>query len=110
MATARVFRPARDWKGQTVGELDDYLLGEVTGVVVGGPAPQPVRHFPGVVSTEGMIGIPFAQDSGIVVQQNDRLLIDSEVYAVTGPRQWTQANTITGTAPSLYWVECRSTT
>jgi hypothetical protein len=36
MATAQVFRPQRDWKGQTAGELDDYLIATGTGVVMGG--------------------------------------------------------------------------
>jgi hypothetical protein len=108
MATATVYRPERDWKGQTVGELDDYLIGTVTGVVVGGPAPQPVARFPGVVSTEGMIGIPYEQASGITVEQHDRLVIDDELFAITGPRQFTHTNTLTGTPPTHYWMEAES--
>lgn len=110
MATAQVFRPGRDWRGQIVGQLDDYLIGTVTGVVVGGASTQPVRHFPGVVSTEGQLGIPFEQNSGIVVQQHDRVLVGSTLYAVTSGRLWTHENTLTGTAPSHYWVDVESTT
>ncbi|ULN33612.1 hypothetical protein [Mycolicibacterium smegmatis] len=110
MATASVFRPERDWKGQTVGVLDDYLIGTVTGVVMGGPSVQPLARFPGTVSTEGQIGIPFEQASGIVVEQHDRLLIDGTLYAVTSGRLWTGQNVLTGTIPSYYWVETTSST
>ena len=105
MADATVYRPERNWKGETVGQLDDWLIGTVERVVIGGPAPEPVRRFPGVVSTEGMLGIPYEQDSGITVQQHDRLLIDGELYAITGPRQFTHSNTLTGTPPTHYWVQ-----
>ena len=110
MATAQVFRPQRDWKGQTTGKLDDYLIGTVTGVVMGGPSVQPVARFPGTVSTEGQLGIPWEQESDIVVQQHDRLLTDSTVYAVVSDRLWTGENALTGYRPSYYWVEIRSTT
>lgn len=107
MATAKVFRPERNWKGN-VGKFEDYPIGDVTGVVIGGPAPTDIPRFPGIVSTEGMIGVPFAQDSGITLEKGDYLDIGDDIYQVTGPRQWTQANTITGTQPRLYWVECQS--
>ncbi|MCV7373132.1 hypothetical protein H5P33_10455 [Mycolicibacterium arabiense] len=90
--------------------MDDYLIGTVTGVVMGGPSVQPVRNFPGTVSTEGQIGIPFDQESEVVVQQHDRLLIGSTLYAVVSDRLWTDVNVLTGSQPSYYWVEIRSTT
>lgn len=110
MSTAKVYRPDRDWKGQTVGELDDYYLGDVTGVVIGGPSVQPLARFPGTVSTEGQIGIPWEQESGLEVAQHDRLVIDGTLYAVTSDPFWTSDNVLTGTRPSYYWVEVRSTT
>ncbi|MCW2625331.1 MAG: 32, Wildcat 32 [Mycobacterium sp.] len=109
MATAQVHRPVRTWKGDIQGELNDYLIGTVTGVVMGGPSVQPLARFPGTVSTEGQVGIPFAQESGVVVQQHDRLLIDSTLYAVVSDHLWTQANTLTGTEPTHYWVAVAST-
>lgn len=111
MATAQVFRPQRDnFKGQIIGKLEDYHIGDVTGVVIGGPSVQPVRNFWGTVSTEGLIGIPFDQESGVVVEQHDRLVVDGHLYAVISDRLWTGENTLTGTTPSHYWVEARSTT
>lgn len=110
MATAQVFRPERTWKGDIQGQLDDYLIGTVTGVVFGGPSVQPTARFPGVVDTSGQLGIPWEQSSGIVVQQHDRLLIDGTLYAVTSDRLWTHENTLTGTRPSHYWVETTFTT
>ena len=108
MATAQVFRPERDWKGQTVGELDGYHIGDVSGVVMGGPSVQPLARFPGTVSTEGQLGIPWVQDSGIVVQQHDQLVISGQLYAVTSDRLWTGDNVLTGTTPSHYWVDVES--
>lgn len=105
MTTAHVFRPERTWKGDIQGQLDDYLIGTVTGVVMGGPSVAPLARFPGTVSTEGQIGIPWVQDSGIIVQQHDRLLMDGTLYAVTSDRLWTGENVLTGTVPSHYWLE-----
>lgn len=107
---AKLYRPEFDWKRQIVGVLDDHYIGDVTGVVLGGPSVQPVRNFPGVVSTEGQIGVPWQQDSGIVVQQHDRLVMDGVLYAVTSDRLWTGSNVLTGTQPSYYWVEVQSST
>lgn len=110
MATAQVYRPVRTWKGDIQGELDDYLIGTVTGVVMGGPSVQPLARFPGTVSTEGQIGIPWAQESGVIVAQHDRLLIDSTLYAVVSERLWVGENVLTGSASSYYWVEVQATT
>ncbi|MGE2835121.1 hypothetical protein [Mycobacterium sp. SMC-4] len=107
MATAKVFRPERNWRGENVG--GDGYLGEVAGVIVGGPSVQPLAKFPGTVDTSGMLGIPYAQTSGISVRQHDRLLIGSTQYAITSDPQWTDENTLTGTPPTHYWVEYRST-
>ncbi|OYN79981.1 hypothetical protein CG716_11020 [Mycolicibacterium sphagni] len=106
MRTARVYRRELDWAGSPVSsDPDDDYLGDVAGVIVGGPAPQPVSGFAEVVSTEGMIGIPRAQDSGIIVEQHDRLVIDGVTHAVTGPRQWDFPHQLTGTARARYWVQ-----
>lgn len=104
---AQVFRPVRGWKGQ-IGNLEDYLLGEIAGVIIGGPSVQPVRGFPGVVSTEGQLGIPWEQASGIVVEQFDRVLIGDTLYAVVSKRLWTGDNVLTGSQPTYYWVDVQN--
>lgn len=63
-----------------------------------------------VASTEGQIGIPWGQESEIEVAQHDRLSIDGTLYAVTSDPFWTSDNVLTGTQPSYYWVEVRSST
>jgi hypothetical protein len=107
---AKVYRPELDWKGQRAADLEDSYIGDVSGVVMGGPSVQPVRQFPGTVSTEGQLGIPWAQESNLVVQQHDRLVIDGTLYAVTSDRLWTGENVLTGTQPSHYWVEFENST
>lgn len=103
MTTAKVYRPQMDWAGSPVG--GDGLLGVVTGVIMGRGNPHKTS-FEGVVSTEGMIGIPKVQASGITVEQFDRLEIDDVRYAVTGPRQWGHSHSSSGTTTlsSRYWV------
>lgn len=108
MSVARVYRPAYNWKGERVNpNLEDDFLGEVTGVIVGGAAPQPLGRFPGVVSTEGQVGIPYEQDTEIVVQQRDMISIGDDLYSVRGPRQWEEEHAFSGTdvTDDYYWIQ-----
>lgn len=112
MTVARVYRPARDWKGQRPKDLEDSYIGDVTGVIVGGAAPQPLARFPMTASTEGQIGIPYAQDSGIVVQQDDLLVFNAVKYLVTSSRMWEEDHEFFGGNDSpvddYYWVEAKA--
>lgn len=97
---AKCYKPARDsFTGSIKG--DGNYVGDVD-IVLGGPAPQPVARFPGVVNTEGMVGI---RRGPIDVDQGDRLVVGNTVYSVTGPRQWDFPNELTGTMPDYYWCE-----
>jgi hypothetical protein len=111
MSTAKVYRPVRDWKGQRPKELEDSYIGDVTGVIVGGAAPQPLSRFPSVMTTEGQLGIPFQQDSGIKVDQHDLLVISGEKYYVQGERQWEDEHVFGGAdiVDDYYWVEVKAT-
>lgn len=112
MSLARVYRPERDWKNQRPKVLEDSYIGDVTGVIVGGAAPQPLARFPTTVTTEGQVGIPYKQASGITVQQDDLLVISGVKYLVTGPRMWEEDHAFAGNAGAVvddyYWVEARS--
>ena len=112
MSVVRVYRPQRDWKGQRPKEMEDSYIGDVTGVIVGGAAPQPLARFPGVVTTEGQFGFPFEQESGILVERNDLLVLNGEKYLVTGPRTWEEDHAFAGTASEVvsdyYWMEVRA--
>lgn len=101
MAQAKVYRPQRDWRGD--GDMGDPIA-TLDEVIVGGPVPQNVdpRRFPGLVSTEGMIGVPAGSD----VRKGDRLVVGGVTYAVSGPPQWNHVSTLTGTAPRYTWFEC----
>ena len=113
MSVVRVYRPPRDWKGQRTEDLEDSYIGDVTGVIVGGAAPQPLTRFPNVVSTEGQFGFPYEQESGILVQQNDILIVSDRKYMVQGPRMWEEDHVLggaeSGVVDDYYWVEVRST-
>ena len=107
MTTVRVYRPQYDWKGQRVNEdLEDDYIGPLTGVIIGGASPQPVGRFPGVVSTQGQIGIPYDQESDVLVQQRDFISIGDDFYAVLGPRQWEEEHAFSGTdvTEDYYWM------
>lgn len=105
---AKVYRPERDWKNQRPKDLEDSYIGDID-VIMGGPAPKPVRGFPGVSSTEGLIGVARVQESGITVQPNDLIAVQDVLFLVTGPRQWDFPNALTGTDFGYYWVEAQST-
>lgn len=112
MSVVRVYRPERDWKGQRPKELEESYIGDVTGVIVGGAAPQPLARFPGTVTTEGQFGFPFEQKSGILVQPNDLLVLNGRKFLVTGPRQWEEDMVLFGGYDSpvddYYWMEVRA--
>lgn len=100
MTTAKVYRPSRDWAGSPMG---DGYLGDVTGVIVGAQTSHPLRqNLPGN-STEGMLGIPFSQESGITVEQGDRLVIDGVRYEVVSRRAH-HVHQLTGVPLGRYWV------
>lgn len=113
MSVARVYRPLRDWKGQRPRDLEDSYLGMVTGVIVGGNAPQNLARFPNVVNTEGQMGFPFEQESGIIVETNDLLVIGGVKFGVTGPRQWEEEHEFFGGNDSpvddYYWMRVEAT-
>jgi hypothetical protein len=112
MSVVRVYRPPRDWKGQRPKNLEESYIGDVTGVVVGGAAPQPLARFPGVVTTEGQFGFPYEQESGIIVEPQDLLVLNGEKYLVTGPRMWEEDHVLAGSAGDVvddyYWMEVRA--
>jgi hypothetical protein len=112
MSVVRVYRPDRDWKGQRPKDFESSYIGDVTGVVVGGAAPQPLARFPGTMTTEGQFGFPFEQDSGIIVQPNDLLVLRGEKYLVTGPRMWEEDHEFAGPAGDVvndyYWMQVRA--
>jgi hypothetical protein len=70
-------------------------------------------RFPGNVTTEGQFGIPWEQDSGIVVQSQDILVLRGEKYLVTGPRTFEDEHEFFGGEDSpvddYYWVEVTAT-
>lgn len=107
MSVARVYRPVTNWRGDRAGDLEDFYQGDVTGVIIGGAVPQGYGRFPGVVSTESQVGIPFQQDSGVTVQKNDFLSIGNVLFKVVGPRQWDEAHEFAGTdiLDDMYWVQ-----
>jgi hypothetical protein len=108
MSVAQVFRPVRD---AFTGDItDEGYLGDVDGVIIGGQAPRGIRGFESVVDTTGMVGIPFKQRSGIIVEQHDQLKIGSRTYDV-GVKAWEEDHTFSGTDTlnEYYWVNVEGT-
>lgn len=112
MSVVRVYRPMRNWKGDRPKDLEDSYIGDVTGVVVGGGAPQDLARFPGVVSTEGQMGFPFEQESAIIVQAEDILVVAGRKFLVVGPRLWEEDHEFFGGHDSpvddYYWMEVKA--
>ena len=77
-----------------------------------------MRGWPGVMSSEGLLGIPREQESGIIVEQGDRLILQQLSERQTFERQVTysvaaklfdERHAVTGTLFPLYWVKCEAT-
>jgi hypothetical protein len=111
VTVVRVYRPVRDWKAQRPKELEDSFIGTITGVIVGGASPQDLARFPNTVSTEGQLGIPYDQESEIVVEKEDLLVFGGVKVLVTGPRQWEEDHEFFGGNDSpvddYYWVHVK---
>ena len=112
MSVVRVYRPVRNWKGDRPKDLEDSYIGDITGVIVGGGSPQDLARFPNTVSTQGQMGIPFAQDSGITVQAEDLLVVGGRKYLVVGPQLWEEEHEFFGGHDSpvddYYWMEVKA--
>ncbi|MBI3217595.1 MAG: hypothetical protein HYZ38_27605 [Mycobacterium sp.] len=106
MSTATVYRPERNAKG-IIGNFDDYPLGEVTGVILGGVSARSLRGFPGLVETSGQAAFP--KDAPITVQPGDRVVISGVAYAVVGPVEWAEPSALTGYDFGYYWLTLEST-
>lgn len=106
MSTARVWRYARDWKGQPTNSDEDAYLGEVENVILGGANARALRGFPGLVDTTGQAAFP--KDAPVTVEPGDRVEIAGVMYAVRGPVEWSEP-TIWGTDFGYRWLTIEST-
>lgn len=106
MSTAKVWRHARDWKGQTTESDEAAYLGVVDGVILGSTSARALRGFPALVDTSGQAAFP--KDAPITVEPGDRVEIAAMVYVVRGPVEWSEP-TIWGTDFGYRWLTIEST-
>src|SRR4051812_42750145 len=102
MASGVLYRPvSRDSNGDPTdsdgkvvrGGADGTEVGTVDGLVIGGPNWQPVNDRGDVVDTTGLVGVPVAES--VQPRHGDLLVVEGIRFAVKGPPQWSNPNTLT---------------
>jgi hypothetical protein len=105
----RVYRIPLDAMGEAIhDDIEDDYLGDLDGVIEGGPTPHSVSGWEGLVSTDGMMGWPRLQRSEITVRKGDRLVIGGLWYEVAGPAQWHKPHALSGTDLGYVWHRVRT--
>lgn len=77
------------------------FIGDLVGILPGGPSASPTLGRGTESDTTGQIGIPIKGNP--VVKFNDILLIDSVRYKVVSRAKWAFANSMTTTQPMYMW-------
>lgn len=119
-ATGLLYRPkvlTIDRNGDAVNLLGDVVrptspgtfIGTLRGILKGGPAAtQSLSRRGESADTTGKFGIPMRCNPR--VEENDRIVIGKVTYKVVSRPDWGYRNTITGTRPSMDWVQVAATT
>ena len=103
---ATLYRPAaRNEHGDPVdgdGNVtrNGTAVGDIDGIVFGGPRWRPINDRGDIVDTSGMVGIPVTAQHQ--PRHGDTLVIDATPYAVKGPPQW-QTRGLVATPPRYHW-------
>jgi hypothetical protein len=109
MATGTLYRPAaRDAHGDPVDEQghvtrvgsDGTEVGQIHGLVLGGPSWHPVNTRGDVVDTTGLVGVLAAEP--IQPQHGDTLVVDGITYKIHGRPQWATRGLVS-TPPQYRW-------
>lgn len=107
--TATLYRaPRRDEHGDPIndaGEVihvgsDGTLVGEINGIVMGGPSWRPINDRGDIVDTTGMVGVPVTEQHQ--PRHGDQLVIDGVKFFIQGPPQW-MTRGLVATPPRFHW-------
>lgn len=83
------------------------FVGNLIGILMGGPSASPALARGTTSDTSGQIGIPAKGNPP--VKFNDILLIDSVRYKVVSRPEWNFANSMTTTQPTYSWYRVDAT-
>lgn len=79
-------------------------IGNIYGVLMGGPSASPTLGRQETSDTSGQIGIPIYKRN-VAVKFGDLLVIDSVRYRVTSRPKWNYPQSMTGTKPAYVWID-----
>lgn len=82
-------------------------VGDLIGILMGGPSASPTLARGTNSDTSGQIGIPIKGNPA--VKFNDILLIESVRYKVVSRPEWYFANSLTTTQPTYAWYRVDAT-
>jgi hypothetical protein len=83
-------------------------VGDIYGVLMGGPSASPALGRQETSNTSGQIGIPIHKRN-VAVQFGDRLIIEDVRYRVVSRPKWNHPQTLTGTKAAYMWVDVDAT-
>lgn len=84
------------------------FIGDILGVLLGGPSASPSMSRQDSSDTSEQIGIPI-HPLNPVVKLGDRLIINSVRFKVISQADWAYANSMTTTKPTYAWYHVDAT-
>ncbi|WP_166904469.1 hypothetical protein [Mycobacterium sp. DL440] len=85
---------------------DGTEVGEINGLVMGGPSWRPINDRGDIVNTTGMVGVPVTEPNE--PRHGDLLVIDGVRFKIQGLPQW-QTRGLVATPPRFDWWTITST-
>lgn len=95
-----------DADGNVVRVGSDAEVGEINGLVMGGPSWRPINDRGDIVNTTGMVGVPVTESHQ--PRHGDLLVVDGVKFKVQGPPQWMNRGLV-ATRPRYHWWTITST-
>jgi hypothetical protein len=114
--TGRLYRAARrdangdpiDDDGKVVRVEDAGYVGEVYGLLMGGPSASPSLGRQTTSDTTGMVGVPNHKRNP-VVKFDDTLVVDGVRYKIISRATWNYSQSMSTTRPAYSWFRVNAT-
>lgn len=103
-----VYRSQKDRRGDPINGptvSEGNHVGTISGVIVGGQSARSRDGREERSDTSGQLGCP---RDGIKLEPGDRVVIQSVVYSIVGPREFDYPSSLTGDVFPYYWVDVRA--
>ncbi len=102
--------PARNEHGDPIDDngnvvrvgSDGTEVGEINGLVLGGPSWRPINERGDVVDTTSMVGVPVTEPNQ--PRHGDLLVVDGVKFKIQGPPQWMTRGLVATPARYHWWT------